>query len=627
MAKILVFIPRMNMRQNIEEIIDTMPKYDDVEYKLIYVFGTPESLKHDRDADILVARGMTYKQLTVLHPQKHIIEIKFSSFDIIDALVQCKEVYHAKKIALCLQRDVLNSIEVIEELCNSKIDIYDVYDEISANRAIEEAQLNGADIYVGAGTICGICDELSLTRVHIDTKQKALESALFEAFNAARTINYERAEASLISTMLNRMEDSVIIVDKKGKILAVNNQTYRTFELSTSEDYKGYSIERVYKGFKWKEVINQDRNKEEILVLNNKNYFVQYKPFTVDKVGAGIIITVKNTDAVIEDEMKIRRRLSENGLTAKYCFDDIIGSSQNMQDSIAMAKRYSGVNSNVLIIGETGTGKELFAHSIHKASSRCKQPFVALNCAALPENLLESELFGYEAGAFSGASKNGKIGLFELAHSGTIFLDEIGEIPCALQAKLLRVLQEKEVRRIGSDGIHPIDVRVISATNINIEKEVQNGKFRSDLYYRLNILDIFIPPLRERNKDIQKLIDYYFTKLACEMGKPIPSISKEASRMFTEYFWPGNVRELRNICERLIVLNDNQNIGVDLLRQLKIFKDKIIETEKEEPQKLCIDSGNVNFKPKKKKKDIANELGVSRTTLWRMAKKQKEQNN
>lgn len=625
MSKILVFIPYMNMRQNIEKVIEAMPKYDDVEYKLTFVFGTPESLKQDRGADILVARGMTYKKLKVLHPHKHIIEIKFSSFDILDALVKCREIYNAKRIALFLQRDVFNSIELIEEICKAKIDIYDVDDEISAKKAIKEAELNGADIYVGAGTVCGICDEMGLPRVHIETKQNALESALLEAFNTARTINYERAETTLISTMLNKMEDSVVVVDKKGKILELNNQAYRTFELSTSEDYKGSPIECVYKGFKWQEVIDQQRNKEEIFILNNKNYFVQYKPFIVDKMGAGVIATVRSTDNVIEDEMKIRRRLSENGLTAKYCFDDIIGSSKNVQNSIAMAKRYSKVNSNVLIIGETGTGKELFAHSIHKASNRNKQPFVALNCAALPENLLESELFGYEAGAFSGASKNGKIGLFELAHRGTIFLDEIGEIPYALQAKLLRVLQEKEVRRIGSDSIHPIDVRVISATNIDIEKEVQNGKFRSDLYYRLNILDVFIPPLRERGKDIQKLIDYYFTKFACEIGKPVPSISKETLIMFERYSWPGNVRELRNICERLIVLNDNQNIGVDLLEQLKIFKEKASEIEKEESQRRCIDSDYVNFKPKKKKKDIANELGVSRTTLWRMAKKQKQQ--
>lgn len=627
MTKILIFIPHMNMRQNIEEIIGNMPKYDDVEYKAIYVFGTPESLKHDRDADILVARGMTYKQLKVLHPHKHAIEIRFSSFDIIDALIKCKEEYKAKQIALCLPRDILNSIEVIEELCKAKIYLYDVHDEISAHNAIKDAQLKGIDIFVGAGTICGICDELGLRRVHIQTKQKALESALVEALNAARIINKERSEASLISTMVNGIEDSIVIIDKKGKVLSINNQTYRTFELSTSESYKGQFVEKVYKNFKWKEVIDKKINRDEVISLKNKNYFVQYKPFTVDTMGAGIIITVKNTDRVIEDEMKIRKRLNEKGLTAKYSFDDIIGESQSMRESIAIAKRYSKVNSNVLIIGETGTGKELFAHSIHNESSRSKQPFVALNCAALPENLLESELFGYEAGAFSGASKDGKMGLFELAHRGTIFLDEIGEIPCALQAKLLRVLQEKEVRRIGSNTIHPIDVRVISATNINIEKEVQNGKFRSDLYYRLNILDISIPPLRKRDYDIQNLINYYFTKISCEMGKSIPNISNEALKMFMEYFWPGNVRELRNVCERLIVLNDNQTIEVDLLKQSKVFKDIGSKIEDEEVNNNLLGSEYSNFKRRKKKKDIADELGVSRTTLWRMSKKQKEQNS
>ena len=627
MAKILIFIPHMNMRQSIEKIIENMPKYDDVEYKVIYVFGTPESLKYDRDADILVARGMTYKKLKNLHPHKHTIEISFSSFDIIDALIKCREEYNAKKIALCLQRDILNSIDIIEELCKAKIYIYDVHDEISAHNAIKDGQLKGVNIFVGAGTICGICDDLGLNRVHIETKQKALESALLQALNAARIINKERSESSLITTMVNGIEDSIAIVDKKGNILSINNQTYRTFELSTSESYKGQSIEKVYKSFSWKEVIDKKINKEEILSIKNRNYFVQYKPFTVDTMGAGVIITIKNTDRVIEDEMKIRKRLNEKGLSAKYSFYDIIGNSQKMIDSISMAKRYSKVNSNVLIIGETGTGKELFAHSIHNASNRAKKPFVALNCAALPENLLESELFGYESGAFSGASKDGKMGLFELAHRGTIFLDEIGEIPSSLQAKLLRVLQEKEVRRIGSNTIHPIDVRVISATNINIEKEVQNGKFRSDLYYRLNILDIFVPPLRERDYDIKNLIDYYFAKISCEMGKSIPSITNEALKMFMEYSWPGNVRELRNVCERLIVLNDDQSIDVNLLKQSKVFKEIQNKIEAEELKSDFLSCDYSNLKRKKKKKDIAEELGVSRTTLWRMSKKQKEQSN
>ncbi len=350
---------------------------------------------------------------------------------------------------------------------------------------------------------------------------------------------------------------------------------------------------------------------------------MQYKPLNEVEAGAGALIFIKNVDRIMEEESRIRRDLVEKGLTAKYSFRDILGHSAAIRDNIRMAERYSKVNSNVLIIGETGTGKELFAHSIHQMSKRSRQPFVALNCAALPESLLESELFGYEAGAFSGAVKGGKMGLFELAHKGTIFLDEIGEIPIALQAKLLRVLQEKEIRRIGSTSVHPIDVRVISATNINIEEKIREGQFRSDLYYRLNLLDIYIPPLRERKEDIQELVDAYLARFACEMEKSIPAVTPSAARILQEHSWHGNVRELRNICERLIVLNDTNTISEELLGQLKIFQSKVILSG---GNRIGEDDDSVyeRLKPKKKKKDLAEELGVSRTTLWRMAKRQKE---
>ena len=351
---------------------------------------------------------------------------------------------------------------------------------------------------------------------------------------------------------------------------------------------------------------------------------MQYKHLSEEAAETGALVFIRNTDRIMEEERKIRKGLAEKGLTAKYSFSDILGKSKAIRENIHMAQRYSRVNSNVLIVGETGTGKELFAHSIHQASSRSDQPFVALNCAALPENLLESELFGYEAGAFSGAAKGGKIGLFELAHRGTIFLDEIGEIPITLQAKLLRVLQEKEIRRIGSTSVHPIDVRVVSATNINIEEKIRNGQFRSDLYYRLNLLDISIPPLRERREDVQELVDFYLTRFACEMGKRIPTVTSEAAQLLMQYDWPGNVRELRNVCERLIVLNDSDFVSAELLRQLKIFRESKAREPVILPEEQMEDTVYSRLKPKKKKKELAEELGVSRTTLWRMAKRQSE---
>lgn len=367
----------------------------------------------------------------------------------------------------------------------------------------------------------------------------------------------------------------------------------------------------------------EDRKEiEQIIELEGKSYYVHYKPLSSEKHRSGAILFIRNTERIIEEERKIRKGLSEKGLVAKYSFKDIIGKSQAIRDNIRMAERYSRVNSNVLIVGETGTGKELFAHSIHQASNRSEGPFVALNCAALPENLLESELFGYESGAFSGAAKGGKVGLFELAHQGTIFLDEIGEIPTALQAKLLRVLQEKEIRRIGGTSVHPVDVRVISATNINIDEKIREGQFRSDLYYRLNLLDIRIPPLRERREDIQELVDIYLARLACEMGKHIPVVTSEAAQLLAAYDWPGNVRELRNVCERMIVLNEDDVISAELLHQLRIFpEEKTTEAVVHEEFSEDVYS---RLKPRKKKKDLAEELGVSRTTLWRMAKRQSE---
>lgn len=622
MVKIRVFIPHLELKEIFENVVAELPCYDNVQIETTYIFGTPDVLSQNWDADILVARGMTHDVLRDMFPDKHVVQIQLSSFDIFDALVQCRKL-QAKKIALCLHNVEIHNLDSLQELCGASIRMYDVADEQSAEAAVCEAASEGADTFVGAGTMCGICDRRGLRRVHIHTKHDAVVAAMQEALNAAKTINLERTRSEIINIMLNHNEDGIIAIDDKGRILAINNQAYRVFQLSTVGELIGQPLSSVGASGEWKQLLENGSGKDRIICLHDKKYYVQYKPLSEMEAGAGALIFIKNTDRIIEEESRIRRGLSEKGLTAKYTFEDILGQSAAIRENIRMAERYSGVNSNVLIIGETGTGKELFAHSIHQASKRSHQPFVALNCAALPENLLESELFGYEAGAFSGASKGGKTGLFELAHKGTIFLDEIGEIPITLQAKLLRVLQEKEIRRIGSTSVHPVDVRVISATNINMEEKIKEGQFRSDLYYRLNLLDISIPPLRERKEDIQELVDHYLTRFACEMGKSIPTVTKDAARILKEHSWPGNVRELRNICERLTVLNDTSIIDEELLCRLKIFR-------KEEAFSVgeTADSGEDSvydrLKPRKKKKDLAEELGVSRTTLWRMAKRQKE---
>ncbi len=253
-----------------------------------------------------------------------------------------------------------------------------------------------------------------------------------------------------------------------------------------------------------------------------------------------------------EEEKKILTR----ELQEKYSLHGILGKSKAIRDLIELIEKVAKTDSTVLILGESGTGKSLVAKTIHYESKRREAPFITVNCASIPENLLEAELFGYEKGAFTGAysSKKGK---FELANGGTIFLDEIGDMPLSLQAKLLRVLQDKEIEPLGSEKTVKVDVRIIAATNRDLKKLVEEGKFREDLYYRLNVIPIYIPPLRERKEDVPLLIEYYLEEFNRKYGKRV-RITKRAMKLLLEYDWPGNVRELANLMERLVILNDEE---------------------------------------------------------------------
>ena len=326
-------------------------------------------------------------------------------------------------------------------------------------------------------------------------------------------------------------------------------------------------------------------------------------------------------------EGRIRSKLHKKGLTAKYTFENIIGTDTSIVHAKHMAQKYSRVDSNIFILGETGTGKELFAQSIHNESERRNEPFVAINCAALAEDLLESELFGYEEGAFTGAVKGGKIGLFELAHNGTIFLDEIGDISLKMQSRLLRVIQEREIMRIGHGRVIPINIRIIAASNKNLRSLVADGQFREDLYYRLNILQLTIPPLRERKKDIISLCNYFI-----KMNEPngISSnkmLTPAAQHRLIEYNWPGNIRELSNFCERLSVLLDGDTIDTDIV---DICIDQSLADLEDQDDVGALSSQNAKHEREmiinalsvcKTKREVANLLGIDPSTLWRKIKR------
>ncbi|MGC7872163.1 sigma-54 interaction domain-containing protein [Desulfosporosinus sp. SYSU MS00001] len=345
----------------------------------------------------------------------------------------------------------------------------------------------------------------------------------------------------------------IIIVDTEGCIKIVN-KTYLGILNMTENDVLNRHILEIIPHSKLPEVL-----KTREVQLPNYWTAKGQDPvvFRTPLYSEGKLIGAMEQSLVyLEREIAACKEVSGSIYSAKYCFENIVGRDENLRRIKTLALRASRTRSTVLIMGESGTGKELFANAIHKAGPRTNYPFVRVNCAALPDNLLESELFGYEEGAFTGARKGGKPGKFEIANHGTIFLDEIGDMPLAMQAKLLIVLQEREVERVGGTKPIRVDVQVIAATNRNLEQMVKIGKFRADLYYRLNVLTLNIPSLRERPKDITLLVNYLLPKLNQRLHTWVEKISQEAILLLSNYDWPGNVRELENLLERAINLAD-----------------------------------------------------------------------
>ena len=342
-----------------------------------------------------------------------------------------------------------------------------------------------------------------------------------------------------------------------------------------------------------------------------------------------------NNELAVRQKRKLQEQINKDK-TARYTFDDIIGESQAILNAKQLAEKVTQTNSTVLILGETGTGKELFAQAIHNASGRSNKPFVAINCGAIPPSLIESTLFGYSKGAFTGAIKEGQAGLFELAHGGTLFLDEISEMDYDMQAKLLRVLQENEVTRLGDKRAIPVDIRVISSTNKDLEQLAAENKFRQDLLFRLDVVRINIPPLRERKEDILKLAEYYIQKLNYLLGTYILGIEPKEVRALLNYNWPGNVRELRNCIERALNTAVGGEISLnDLPYRIQIG---VVEPAADVVHSITAGEGNEDLNSiiarvekeqimrvlnivKGDREKAANVLGISLVTLWRKIKK------
>ena len=503
MVKLVFFAPYPNILPVIQRVIGERPESRDIQYRVVQDYYN-NKLEHV-EADVIIARGFTAH--TLKRRKIPCVELKTTGYDVLAAIHVCLERWDVKRIAVVGAFNMVYGAEQVNQVYpDLMVSCYAEDDETKLETAVLRAKADGNQVIVGGYSTVQIAEQCNIPAVMIRSGREAVNQAITEALALAAITVYEREKRDEIASIMNYSFQGILSVNRKGIITLANSCCY-SYMRERKESLVGADIREIFPDIKMDEVICKKKKiLSEVYDCSGRPVMVNCVPVSGESEDFGAVITFQGTEQIQAEEGKLRKRIYSTGFTAKYDFTHILYQSQAMGSLIRTAEKYSYADSNILIHGETGTGKELFAQSIHNLSPRRKNPFVAINCAALPEDLLESELFGYVEGAFTGAAKGGKMGFFEIAHKGTIFLDEIGDISPKLQSRLLRVLQEREIIRLGNDTVIPIDVRVICATNKSLKREVEQGNFRRDLLYRLDVLELDIPPLRERKQDIPLLI-------------------------------------------------------------------------------------------------------------------------
>lgn len=639
MFKVLLVVPYPELEGIVLDVYEKMFKNKEIQVDI--QVKEAENLARDlelHEYDVVIGRGHTAKILKELTPNMPVIEIPITGYDILRGIEVAREKYDSKRIAIFLS-DVRNhDSALLSAVSGLDIQTFVVPDINQIPEIVEQASEAGYDTIIGGYSAKTAADRIGIHSFTVNTGEEAIVEVLKEALNMVSSLEKERERTKLYQTVTQVSKEGILYVNSAGIIEMVNSKGLKmlTSELETIHNQKlceAYPyLDRLFQ----RGILRKKPILNELLEVESNKITFDFVPVLVNDTVAGVVITCQSVTKIQQIETQIRKKLSDKGLIAKYHFSNIIHTSNIMEDTIDLAQRYAAVSSNILIVGETGTGKELMAQGIHNASERKNKPFVAINCAALPENLLESELFGYADGAFTGSRRGGKIGLVEQAHQGTLFLDEISELPINFQGKLLRVLQEKQVRRIGDDRVIDVDVRIIAATNRNLKQQVKEGKFRQDLLYRLDILKLYIPPLRERKEDINLIFQNSVKTYNKRFGRDISGCTKAAAAELCQYPFEGNIRELSNIAERLCVMAKEHIIDEKLMRKalypddVDVFSNNptggedgdsgIYESKIESERAKILDALS---KTGGKKAEAAALLRMDRTTLWRKLKNYK----
>ena len=528
-------------------------------------------------AKVLIAFGM-FAKIVRQSVDVPVIMVDLQAEDVMDALLEASKL--GKRIAIFGFRRVLKDVFYVRDLLSIDLVWLPTVSPEKIPHELEKVQ--DIDVLVGGYYQARIAKQYGIPTVLIKTR----DSEIRKAISLAQSYLEKRQDESETGTPM--MESSV---DCLGEILMMNRLASEYLKLDQLNAV-AFSVDDVCPQFsRIADVISTRRPYlNQIAKLEDRIFLYHAEPILRKRDGTleGVSVIFQDVNTVMSSEVSIRRTLTTKENQAVYSFDHILGNSPCMTQALRLALRYSKVDETVLIQGETGVGKEMFAQGIHRASRRRDMPFVAVNCASLPESILESELFGYVKGAFTGASRDGKRGLFECAHTGTIFLDEIGEISPSMQGKLLRVLQEHSIRRIGAETPIPIDIRIIAATNRDLVSMVREGTFRADLYFRINV----------------------------ERAGRYLRFSSQAKAAMLRYDWPGNIRELQNMVRRVSVISDSDEIGPEL-----------VETYIQENRGLSVAGGSLRSRYTLEealalsggnKLRAAELLGISRATLYRM---------
>lgn len=568
-------------------------------------------------AEVIISRGTTAWKIIESGINIPVVQIPITGYDLLRAFLKARQL--GNKIGIADTPEILSGIESLESMFQCEIEKSPIYSIADVEAAIHSLTDRKIDVLIGKNIYVQMLEKSHIRTVILSSGSESVIQAINEAKKLVEVKRAEVAKTEQLRAILDFITDGVIAVDDQGRVTVCNLAAEKILKLSCAL-IKGKRIDHVIADSRILGVLRSGKEElNQIFDKNGEKIIGNFIPIRYGEEVIGVLSTFQKVSRLQELEQEIRKKLSHRGHVVKYHLPDTVGKSPVFQQAIDKVQKYASVNSTVLLTGETGTGKEVFAHLIHSMSSRSKGPFVAFNCAAIPEYLLESELFGYVEGAFTGAKKGGKTGLFELAHGGTIFLDEIGELAEASQVRLLRVLQEREVMRLGDEKIIPIDVRVVAASNRNLEEMVVENLFRTDLFYRINVLRIVVPSLKDRQGDIPLISKHIIQELNTYVHKEIIDFDSNAMSLMQQYSWPGNIRELKNFVERAMILSPTKSISMETVleaggevfqNQLSIQNNKLAEAEKTHIlQVLKQVNGNHTR--------AAEILGISRTTLWR----------